>query len=141
MIWFRAFVVWLVFIVAESVHGTLRTLLLAPVTGDFRARQLSVLTGSALVVFIAWWFARWVQARRTPTLLALGLGWLVLTLVFEFGLGRWVLGYSWRRMASEYNPFEGGLMGLGLLVLVFAPLLGARLRRLPRVERPPNLDS
>jgi len=39
-----------------------------------------------------------------------------------------VLGYSWERMIEDYNLLKGGLMGLGLLWLLFAPLLAARLR-------------
>ena len=58
----RAFAVWLVLMAAESVYGTLRTLLLAPRIGDFPARQASVITGSLLIVGIASLFIRWVQA-------------------------------------------------------------------------------
>jgi len=35
----RAFVVWLVMMGAEVVHGVLRAILLVPLVGDFRARQ------------------------------------------------------------------------------------------------------
>ncbi len=34
----RAFAVWCILIVAESMHGTLRELLLRPYVGDLRAR-------------------------------------------------------------------------------------------------------
>ena len=41
--WPRAFAVWLLIVVAESVHGTLRQLVLAPLIGDLPARQWGVL--------------------------------------------------------------------------------------------------
>ena len=51
-----------------------------------------------------------------------------MTLLFELSLGRFVLGYSWERILSDYNLPKGGLMGFGLLFLLFAPRLAARLR-------------
>ena len=52
MLWRRAFAIWLLLMPAGSVHGTLRILLLARRIGDFRARQVAVLTGSALILAI-----------------------------------------------------------------------------------------
>jgi hypothetical protein len=49
----RALLVWLVIIGVETVHGILRTLVLLPAVGDFRARQISVLTGSVLIFGVA----------------------------------------------------------------------------------------
>jgi hypothetical protein len=62
----------------------------------------------------------------------------VLTLAFEFGLGRLVLDYSWARIGAEYNLLEGGLMPIGILVLTLSPLIAARWRDL---SKPPDADS
>jgi hypothetical protein len=59
----RALLVWLVIIGVETVHGILRTLLLMPAVGDFRARQISVFTGSVLIFGIACLFIDWIQAK------------------------------------------------------------------------------
>jgi hypothetical protein len=53
--------------------------------------------------------------------------WVVLTVGFEITLGR-ALGYSWERIASDYNITEGGLLPLGLVIMTLAPLIAARLR-------------
>ena len=50
--WLRALVVWFVIMGAESIHGAVRTLVIAPLVGDFRARQVAVFTGSLLIVVI-----------------------------------------------------------------------------------------
>lgn len=126
----RAFIVWLILIAVESVHGTLRELLLAPLVGDFRARQIAVFTGSLLILCVALLFAGWIRAGTTRRLLYAGILWLTLTLLFEFGLGLLVLNYSWGRVASDYDLAQGGLMPLGLVLLALAPLIGARLRGL-----------
>ena len=51
----------------------------------------------------------------------------MLIVIFEFSLGA-ALGYTRERMLSDYNVAQGGLMGFGLLFLLFAPALAARLR-------------
>ncbi len=125
--WARAVAVWAVIAVTESVHGTLRQLFLAPLLGDFRARQVSVFTGSVLITLIAFLLIRWIGATRTRTLLAIGLLWLVLTLIFEVSLGR-LLGIDWRRILADYDLRHGGLMLIGMVVLLLAPLAAARLK-------------
>jgi hypothetical protein len=126
----RASAVWLVIVAIESAHGTLRELFLAPAVGDFRARQIAVFTGSLLILGVACLFVRWIRAGSTSRLLAVGLLWLFLTLLFEFGLGLFVLSYSWERMASDYDLSRGGLMPFGLVLLTLAPLIAARRRGL-----------
>ncbi|MGL4881608.1 MAG: hypothetical protein ACRC8K_11140, partial [Waterburya sp.] len=54
--------------------------------------------------------------------------WLGLTVGFEIMLGRFVMGLSWERIASDYNLLQGGLMPLGLLVLTLSPLIATKVR-------------
>ena len=135
----RALVVWLVIVAFESAHGTLRELFLAPLVGDFRARQVAVFTGSLLILALSYLFVRWLRAATTVRLLAVGALWLCLTLLFEFGLGLFVLGYSWERLASDYDLSRGALMPFGLVLLTLAPLIAARLRGL-KTGSPPRAE-
>jgi hypothetical protein len=122
----RAVAVWLLIIAVESVHGTIRQLFVAPAIGDLPARQLGVATGSLLILAVAWLTARWLGATTVRAQLEVGALWVVLTILFEAGLGR-VLGLSWARLLADYDPGQGGLMGLGLVVLLLSPAVGARL--------------
>jgi hypothetical protein len=126
--WLRALLVWLVIIVAESVHGTLRTLYLAPALGDFPARRVGVLIGTALIFVVALAFTRWIGARSRRQLLGIGALWVGLTVAFEVLLGRALLHYDWARILADYDLSRGGLMGFGLLAMFFMPLLAARIR-------------
>lgn len=123
----RALGAWLVIAVTESLHGTLRQLFLAPLVGDLHARQASVFTGSVLIFVIALLLVRWIGATTPKALLGIGLLWLVLTLAFEFTLGR-LLGMDWQRILSDYDLRQGGFMLVGMVVLLLAPLAAARLR-------------
>ena len=124
---FRAFLVWLLIIFAESVHGTLRQLFLAPMVGDFTARRIAFFVGIILIFLIAFLFVRWICAENAKRLFAVGFLWTGLTLLFEIGLGI-ILGYSRERMLEDYDVSRGGLMAFGLLFMVFAPYLAAKLR-------------
>lgn len=128
----RAWLVWLVIIAAETAHGVLRGLLLVSLVGDRPARQIGVLVGSLLILGVACLFIRWIDARTNRQLLGVGLLWVVLTVLFEIGLGRLALGLSWDRITEDYDPARGGFLGLGLLVMAAAPRLAAWLRRSPR---------
>ena len=125
----RALAVWLLIIVAESLHGTFRVLCLAPYLGDFRARQVSVFSGALLIFIITFLFIRWMAVPSAKTLLAVGACWVVLTAAFEVALGRLLLGYSWPRIGADYDVSRGNLMAFGLLFLMFAPLSAVKLRR------------
>lgn len=127
MKWRRALITWLLIVVAESVHGTLRQLFIAPALGDLLARQIGVLTGSAIIFVIALIFVRWIGARSFGEQFRVGLLWVVLILIFEFSLGA-ILGYTRERMLSDYNIAEGGFMLFGLLFMLFAPALAAKIR-------------
>ena len=134
MLLIRAFFVWLVIIASETVHGILRGVLLVPIVGDLPARQIGVLIGSLLIFAVAYSFIRWMAAGTTLRLVAVGLLWAVLTVLFETGLGRLVLGLPWKRIAEDYDVTRGGFLGPGLLFMAAAPQLAATLRNRPGAE-------
>jgi hypothetical protein len=128
MIILRGIVVWLIFIAAESLNGTIRTLWLVPALGDFWAHQISFMIGSLLVLAIATLFIRWLQASSILQLIGVGILWLLLTVVFEIVLGRFIFAYSWERIAADYNLLKGGLMPIGLVLLALSPVIAAKIR-------------
>jgi hypothetical protein len=131
--WTRGVIVWLLLMLAEVINGSIRTLWIAPVAGDFRARQIGVFSGSIIILAIACLTILWIgTGRRRGDLLVVGAVWLVLTLLFETGLGRFVLHYSWEKIGADYNVTAGGLLPLGLLVLTLAPSIAARIRKIGR---------
>jgi hypothetical protein len=126
----RTLWLWCAIIAAESVHGTLRELWLAPRLGSLPARQLAVFSGMAIIFAITWAGIRWLAPRDRPACLAIGALWVALTVAFEIALGRLGFGYGWSRILEDYDPTRGGLMLLGLAAMLFTPLAAARLRGL-----------
>lgn len=121
-----ALAAWLVIAAAESVHGTLRSLLAAPLVGDFAARQMAVCTGSLIVLAIAYLFRDRIRAGALGECLAVGLIWVVLTVGFEIAVGRFVMRLDWDRILSDYDVAHGGLMPIGLLVMILSPAMVRR---------------
>ncbi len=132
----KSTIVWLMFIVTESLNGTVRVLYLIPTFGDPLAHQISFGIGASLIVIIATIFIPWFQTSRIVQLLDIGILWLLFTVGFELILGRFALGYSWSQIAADYNIYQGGLMPYGLVLLILSPIVAAKLRGiLPKLER------
>ena len=123
MPWTRALLAWLVIIVAESIHGTLRPVP-RPAIGDLPAVR-PVCSPARRSSSSRSRLSRWLGAARR-TVAGIGALWVVLTVAFEVALGRGVFHYDWSRILGDYDLSQGGLMGFGLLAMLFMPLLAAR---------------
>ena len=110
----------------EIVHGILRGILLVPLTGQIRANQIGVAIGSLLIFLLTVFTIKWITTARTRELLTVGLIWVILTLAFEIGIGYGSGG--WERVSIDYDPRQGGLMPIGLLIMLFSPLIARRIR-------------
>lgn len=119
----RGFTIWLLIIVAESIHGTLWQIFLTPLIGDLPARRIAFFVALFIILGITYLFIRWINAPSVKSLFAVGLMWMILMAIFEFSLGHFVMNLSWERIFEDYDLSRGGLMGLGLLFMVFAPYL------------------
>jgi len=49
---------------------------------------------------------------------------------YVWSVGRFVLGYSWKRIASDFTLSEGGPFPLGPAVLTVSAVAAGKLRRL-----------
>jgi hypothetical protein len=125
----RSVAVWLVIIIAETVHGTTRVIFVEPAIGEARARQIAVFSGMLIILAITYIFIRKIGGVARSQLLAIGALWVVLTLGFEILLGRFALGFSWEQILAEYDLRTGSLMPVGLLFMLLSPLIADRMRR------------
>ncbi len=127
MDWKKSLAIWLVIMLLEITHGILRRLFVNPVIGEHAAHQAGVVVGSLLVFIVTVSTIRWLDVPSFADQLKVGALWVVATVVFEWALGVG-LGTSWERLLSDYDVAQGGLMGLGLLFMLFAPALAAKAR-------------
>lgn len=135
--WFRALGLWVVLMLVETLQGLWRVKVLVIWIGEAAAREVSVFTGSLVILLITFACIGWISARSARTLL-LGLTWVALTVVYEFVLGRFVFHQTWSDIASDFDLLHGRLLPIGLLILLFSPLLAAWLRG--RISRPQTIN-
>ncbi|NTU57932.1 MAG: hypothetical protein HGB00_03280 [Chlorobiaceae bacterium] len=135
MKWTRALSAWFAVMSLESVSGTLRRLYLVPVAGELRSHQIGMTVGCIIIFTVTWLAIDWIGSRSFRMQLKVGALWVFLTILFESGLGL-LFGYSPDRIIADYDLSRGGLMGIGLLFLLFAPALAASLRHHLRYRKP-----
>lgn len=114
---------WFPMIPIAIVNGILRQYGYEKHLGELRAHQLSTLIGLLLFgAYIAGVIGLFPPDSAGQAM-GIGLLWLVLTIGFEFGFGRYVAGHSWNRLLSDYNLLAGRLWVLVLAWLAGAPYL------------------
>jgi hypothetical protein len=134
VIW-RAIAVWFGILVLANINGAARQFWLIPRIGEPAGRVVSTLALCGIVVLLTWLTVRWIGPATAGGALRIGVVWLALTLAFEFLVGHYVFQQPWAALLEDYDVTRGRIWPLALLVVLFAPLLAARLKRLFQVHR------
>lgn len=122
-IFFRILITWLLFLPIPIINGLLRESWYKEIVGPLAAGQIGCVILS--VIFLIYAFISLKNETlnlKTKQLYLIGLIWLLLTLVFEFGLGL-AGGRSWSYMLADYKFWEGKIWPLVLLTVFFSPSL------------------
>ena len=118
---------WLVLAVIAVVNGTLRQFVYGPLMPELAAHQLSTLTGILFTGGAVWLLDRSWPIGSAKEAWTIGVCWLLMTVVFEFGFGHWVAGHSWSRLLADYNLFAGRVWLLFLAWITVVPYVTWRL--------------
>jgi hypothetical protein len=119
---------WLLILGLAVANGALREAVLIPSMGRTGGLVLSGLLLSLLVALVAYAFVRAKNGLTVSQGLLVGIFWLCLTLVFEFGFGRYVQHKPWDDLIEAYTFKDGNIWPVVLLVTLLAPSVAARLR-------------
>jgi len=123
----KTLAVWSGILILAILNGGLREAVLIPKLGTPAGLVLSGVFLSALILGVAYISLPWFEASQSVEFMGIGLGWLALTLVFEFSFGLWQ-GKSWQTILEAYTFKGGNIWPVVLLVTTLAPYLAARLR-------------
>ena len=121
-------VAWLGMVVVALLNGTFRALVTQPLLGETAARFAATLLLLALVTTYEWWLLKRLPIPSTRLAWLVGASWVVLTLSFELGFGRFVEQLSWQTMLADYDLTRGRIWVLVPLWLLVAPVVLRRLR-------------
>lgn len=125
----RALALWLLILAAAFANGAVREAAFTPWLGERAAHALSSVILAAAVFLITLAFIRWLNPRTKTSALAIGAGWLLLTLAFEFLAGRYLFGKSWPELMADYDVAEGRLWVVVLASTFLSPLAAAAVRK------------
>ena len=129
MLW-KYSLLWLGLAVLGVLNGILRNALYSDTLGDLRAHQVSTIILIIMIGLYTWLFSLIWKPENSMQAFLIGLIWLVLTVLFEFVFGHYVVGHPWSRLFYDYNIIQGRIWSLVLLWTLFAPLVVYKLRSL-----------
>lgn len=127
-VYLKAFILWLLILVLAVLNGLFREYVLLPASGSFLAFAVSGILLSVIIFSVAYVAVPWYGALSSARWLLIGLFWLFMTLVFEFGFGRFVQDKTWAELLDAYRFAGGNLWSLVLVIMVLSPWTAARLR-------------
>jgi hypothetical protein len=127
----RILVLWAAIIPMAIANGIFRDAVLVSSLGQKRARTVSGLSLSAVI--LAWTILTipWVPLPGLMQYAGVGLLWLTLTVAFEFFFGRVVAKKSWQELLRAYRFENGDIWPLVLATVAASPAAAATLRIFP----------
>ncbi len=114
---------WFSFPFVGILNGVLREVIYKKLVGDLPAHQISTVTGVLFFGIIFYFiFKKWkIESARHAILV--GVIWLGLTILFEFGFGHYIMGNPWQKLLHDYNLAEGRIWSLFLVWITIAPFV------------------
>ncbi|MCK4339483.1 MAG: hypothetical protein KAW87_05810 [Candidatus Cloacimonetes bacterium] len=116
--------IWFIFIIAAILNGVLRNSFIAPKVGEHAGHVISTIILICVILLGTYLFISNLNINYTKTdLLLVGAFWLILTILFEFIFGHYVIGHSWSKLFADYNILKGRVWSFVLLITFIAPYL------------------
>ena len=124
----RYLLAWLAMLVLAIANGALRQMTFGKHMTELHAHQLSTAIGAVVIGLFIWFIIRLWPPASAAQAIKVGVMWLLLTVVFEFAMGRFLSHRPWHELFADYSLMEGRVWVLFLAWLVLAPYFFYRLR-------------
>lgn len=103
------------------LNGALRVMTYQKHMPEIRAHQLSCFTGIFFIGLAIYFIDRVWPMESSGQALLIGLIWTVLTILFEFGFGHYVMKHPWEKLVHDYRIDRGRLWVLVLFWILLVP--------------------
>jgi len=120
-------IAWLGLVVLAILNGLIREKTYGRVMAELSAHQLSTLTGLLFFGVYTWILTGVYRIQSATQALIIGAMWVIMTILFEFVFGHYVIGHSWQRLLHDYNLRQGRVWLLVLVWTALAPYLFFRM--------------
>jgi hypothetical protein len=116
-------IAWIALAVVAIFNGVIREYTYGRFISQLAAHQISTVTAVVLSgLFVVFMHRLWpIESSRQAWII--GGVWLLMTIIFEFGFGHFVVGHTWSRLLADYNLFTGHIWILFLLWVLVVPNL------------------
>lgn len=125
----KYFLLWFAMLVLASANGIFREAWLKERLPDLQAHQVSTILLAILFTLFTYLVIRTWRPGSEQMAWMIGLMWLVLTLIFEFGFGHYVSNKPWSELLEEYNLLAGKIWIIIPVLILTLPWLFHRLLR------------
>ena len=113
---------WLPMILIAFANAMLRQVFFITSMSELKAHQLSTITLMIFCFLYVWYISPFMHIYNVKQALLIGFVWMLLTVVFEFSIGR-LTNKSWSYLLDNYNITMGHIWPLFLLWLLILPYL------------------
>lgn len=114
----------------ETLNGIARTVYLNKRLGVLTAKRVSMVPALLLCLAACYFYVPVLGITTDTGLVVLGVSLSLFMLMFDIVMGRFVAKVPWGVILDELNIFKGNLLGLGMVVMSFCPLLSSKIPRL-----------
>ena len=125
----KSLLIWLAIIPCAILNGAFREVVINPLIGKRYAQPLSGVLLCIILFVLCWFFIPRIGRGTAKTYWIIGLLWVVLTILFEFGFGL-LTGDTFADLIKAYDITTGNLWLLVVIFTGLAPWLTAKTRKL-----------
>jgi hypothetical protein len=115
-------------VILAILNGAIRENAYSRFMSELSAHQLSTVIGLFLFGFYVWFVTGIFRIESSTQALVIGAMWVVMTVIFEFLFGHYVMRHPWSRLFQDYNLLKGRIWSLVLIWTAIAPYVFYQIR-------------
>ena len=120
--------IWMIIALLAILNGIFRESILVTNLGQNTALSMSGIMLCMIVFIVTYISFPLFGKHHALTYFFIGLQWVIMTLLFEFLFGHYVMGKPWSSIFQVFNIMRGNLFIIVLIVSLFSPLLVAKIK-------------
>jgi len=119
----KYFFLWFPMVILAIINGSIRQGFYVTFLDELSAHQLSVVSGILFFAIYVWIISGKWKMTSYKQAITIGLMWLLMTIIFEFIFGHYVMGHAWEKLFHDYNFLEGRLWVIVLIWVTLSPII------------------
>ena len=119
---------WIGMVVLAILNGAVREKIYGPFMQELSAHQLSTFTGLIIFGLYIWALTGIYPIESSIQAVLIGGMWVIMTILFEFIFGHFVMRHPWSKLFHDYNLLKGRVWLLVLIWTAIAPYVFYQVR-------------